>query len=328
MAEFVNLLQSEAAPTLKDAFRKCPLEMNLTDSWNRYNLLKIAKQAKKWLGIRRHQNVGLSVMDQSIFASMYGESASVLGNKAEFPGLMKRIGFSAPDSVLVKPEDNRTESQKSILDVIGSRNTYFVKPLDGINEIGAHSIEACDLTSELEQLTQPTLVQEFIPHKRCIRCIRYQDKNGKIYFAAFEYDDKTRVGQVFDNSTKDNLKNLYKLLHVQAAPANDKETNNLFLYIEEAVAALQNSLNIELPFFSCDLALREGSESIISGEKYNSEEMKTATSFIETQNFPGPWEMKHKNTSRPIATYLYLWELFIKEHGKEMIARLPTRKAA
>jgi hypothetical protein len=81
-----------------------------------------------------------------------------------------------------------------------------------------------------------------------------------------------------------------------------------------------------LPFFSCDIGLVD--ENQVNNGNYDLERMKKATSFFETQNIPALWEITSQNTSHPMNTYRKLWLLFIKEHGKEMIARLPTRKAA
>ena len=325
MAEFVNLLQSEAASKLELSFRKSPLPLGLVSA-GIAGLPRILTDAKRWLHIRTNGNVGLSEMDQKLFAQFYGEQTAVLGNKAEFPHFMRKIGFPSPLSALVQPEQDLTKTMEYIQSSLGSKTSYFLKPLDGVFQIGAHEVHQEQLQNEIKHIQEPTLVQENVPHKRWIRCIRYKDTQGYVYFAAFEYDKESTAGKFTSKATKITFTSLKRFMKNKASPANDAETSNLFHYIEDLLLVMQKELHTQIPYFSCDIGLVD--EDLVNSKKYNLEQMKLATSFFETQNFPSPWEITSQNTSHPIKTYINLWKLFIKEHGKEMLARLHSEKSS
>jgi hypothetical protein len=129
MTEFVNLLHKEARLSLTESLHHSRMNLGLY-GLALQRLPQIVNLVKDYIHIRRHKNKGLSQIDQELFRVFYGERSSILGNKAEFPDLIREVGFPSPLSILIRPGQDLHEAIKQIQGSLGTKKTYFVKPLD------------------------------------------------------------------------------------------------------------------------------------------------------------------------------------------------------
>ena len=304
---------------------------------------------------RRDNNVQTKFSDkeQYTMAILHGEHARILGDKSRFPGLVREIGYKAPDSYLIKTDEVPPhERGQAVLDYYqnpereakGDKITrLFVKPLNGawqrdLAEFDTSTEEGKDaLNAYLANVSEYTLVQEFIPHEKWLRYMRYQNKKGDVYVACFEFaEDESptskRVnipyfGRKWQYKAQGvNLNELLTSLRNTSGVLldnTDKQLNNLNEFMDEFSEALEKKLGGAVPLLSVDLGISDMQQL---GGNYDPERMKNTVAFFETQSTPQSWETKIYPIPHPVKTYIHFWKAFWQEHGKDVAARAKTLK--
>jgi hypothetical protein len=266
---------------------------------------------------------------------LHGEHARELGDKGRFPHLVREIGYTASDSVLIPastPSDQRAEIVRSHY---GGKDVprYFVKPLGGTWQRDLADFESDDpkFNEYIQNVSEDTLVQEFMPHEKVLRYMRYKDKAGKVFVAAFEFaEDESATKKDLKVPFGDKVKlpshgvniNEYAttVANLTAIPLSNThgEREHLDRFMDGFMNKLQDKLGGEVPFFSCDIGVKDMG---VLEQPYDEEAMKKGIVFFETQATPDSWEYRSHNIPKPLSTYVNLWRLFLKERGGEILQR-------
>ncbi len=344
-SEFVSVFTPEGRETLKGQSRKSIFKQ-VAGLWENRSF-----GSAVWdLYVKKFNREELSAAEQDMVEILYGTEARPLGSKIEFPHLMKELGYTAPESLLVKantPPEDRMEKVKEYFSAKGIEK-MFCKPLNSARQRNLRGLKE-DLLLDSEQfkqnidnITEDTVVQEKMSINGNIRYIRYRDTQGRIYVAAFDYKElgvdqeekwdgkrlRRRV-QIPFASKKDNKKSASgegrlamgeSMINTWALPLanNDMELGNLNRFISEATTDLEDKLGVKLPFFSCDIGVKD--PKALGGE-YDVPRLKENVVFIETQGFPNPWGGYRWADRKALRDYMRIWNLYLREHGDEILPR-------
>lgn len=300
---------------------------------------------------RRDKNIQIKFSDeeQDEMAILHGEHARILGDKSRFPGLVREMGYKAPDSYLIRTgEISPHERGQKALDYFqnpereakGNRITnLFVKPLNGtwqrdLADFDTGTEEGKDeLNAYLAKVSEYTLVQEFMPHEKCLRYMRYQNKKGDVLVACFEFaEDESPaskrmnipfVGRKIQNKAAGvNLnEQITSVINTSAIPLgnDDNQLDNLNGFMDEFSKALEKKLGGAVPVLSVDLGVSDMQQL---GGKYDPERMKNNVAFFETQSRPQHWASNRLLfMPYPVKSYIHFWKAFMHEHGNDVVAR-------
>ena len=141
------------------------------------------------------ENRTLSQAEQDIMEVLHGEYARPLGDKSKFPHLLRSIGYTAPDSIVVQNADTHTDRLAEVKAYYRNRNMehVFCKPVNGSRQRDLYdfNIDSPQLEAHIAQTTEveDMLVQEYKPHEQVLRYIRYKDESGKSFVGCFRYDE-------------------------------------------------------------------------------------------------------------------------------------------
>lgn len=290
---------------------------------------------------------GLSNSDQDAMYVLHGEHARTLGDKSRFPGLVRELGYKAPENYLLKtdktpPEDRAGEVltyyQNPARQAEGKAITLlFVKPLNGTWQRDLAAFDTTtqegkeDLKKYLAEVEEYTLIQEFMPNNGNFRYMSYRSNGGAIYTACSKFardksaDFKVKLPfigkRIHSKATGvNNNKYLETIINLASIPLdnNNNQLDNLNKFMNGFTNALEARLGGKLPLLSMDIGISDVEKL---GGKYDEEVMRENVIFFETQTLPLPWEFKQHNISHPLGTYINLWKMFLKEHGDEIIER-------
>lgn len=290
---------------------------------------------------------GRSDVDQDAMYVLHGEYAQVLGNKHAFPGLVRDLGYKAPESYLLEvdkipPEKRGEEVLNYYQNPARKANNktvtlLFVKPLNGTWQ---RDLAAFDTTTNegkeglkayLSKAEENTLIQELMPNRGNFRYMRYRTNNGKIYVACFKFfrdkskDKKVKlpfIGKRIYSRAAGATYNRYleTLINLTAVPlGNDKhQLDNLNKFMEGFMSALETRLGGQIPLLSVDIGIEDFEK--LEGN-YDEATMRKNIIFFETQTLPMSWEYRQHNIPHPIKTYINLGKMFMKEHGDGVLVR-------
>lgn len=311
-----------------------------------YLTLEILSESRRRKGITQTR---FSDTEQDVMAILHGEHARILGDKSRFPGLVRQIGYKAADSLLIRTDEILFDQRgRAALDYFQNperkvredeETRLFVKPLNGtwqrdLAEFDTSTEEGrVAFNAYLENVTEYTLVQEFIPHEKCLRYMRYQNKKGQVYVACFEFvEDESSASKrvnipffgkkIQRRSAGVNLNEaITSILNTSAIPLgnNDHQLDNLNRFMDEFSKALEAKLGDEVPLLSVDLGISDMQQL---GGNYDPERLKNAVAFFETQTSPQSWaHNRFYIVPYPVKTYRDFWKAFMQDHGKDMVAR-------
>ena len=322
-----------------------------------FNTLRFAANALRFrtlakTSIRLYQRgdaveTGLSNVDQDAMYVLHGEHARILGDKSRFPGLVRELGYKAPESYLLKTDkispDDRAEEvltyyQNPTRQTEGKAITMlFVKPLNGTWQRDLAAFDTAtqvgkeDLKKYLAKIEEYTLVQELMPNKGNFRYMRYRSNGGSIYTACSKFardksaDFKVKIPFIGERihskaSGASNNRYLETIINLASIPLdnNNNQLNNLNRFMEGFTNALEDYLGGKIPLLSVDIGI-EDLEKL--GGDYDESAMRDNVIFFETQTLPLPWEFREHNIKHPLKTYINLWKMFIIEHGEGVLAR-------
>ncbi len=288
-----------------------------------------------WVGQR-----SLSANDQDLMAVINGEHARQLGNKAEFPHLVREIGYKAPDSKLVRFEANETVKETELEQYFRNKPyRLFAKPLNGSWQRNLLGLDVGLTLQEIKDrvciMNEDYLVQEYLPTKKENewRYIRYKSTNGTTYAACFQYGHDTTerpihvpfIGAKLMSAQGISVDEVLTAAneHVPVVFSNDKgQFNRLSAFIEQFVHDLETRLGGEIPFLSMDVGLFDPT---ILDSNVSLDEMKQQIVFYETQTTPQPWQLKqHSDMPNTRESYFNLWKLMFKERSSNILSRALT----
>ena len=290
--------------------------------------------------------------EQDIMAILHGEHAKKLGDKSRFPGLVREMGYKAADSYLIRTDEiPRHERGQKALDYFQNpervtEGNYiaklFVKPLNGtwqrdLAEFDMTVEEGKDALIEyLANVHEYTLVQEFMPHEKWLRYMRYQNKNGQVYVACFEFSEdesptskrvKVPFGKVQNKPTGVSRNEYYtSIFNTSAIPLanDDNQLANLNTFMDKFSEDLETKLGGAAPLLSVDLGISDMKQL---GGNYDPERMKNAVAFFETQGTPQQWDVNRLHlwtfciNTLPVKSYRDFWKAFMQDHGKDVVVR-------
>lgn len=274
----------------------------------------------------------LAQTDQDLMGVLYGEQAIPLGDKSKFPILMRSLGYKAPDSFLITAATSPQEKVSITQQYYEQKGIdhIFCKPLNGTRQRDLKAFQINDPTfaSYLESREEDTLVQEFMAHEKVLRYIRYRNVAGRVFVACFEYmqDDPNQkrpklpfIGQRKLLASGETINEYVSSIKgTQSIPLSEADgLENINNFMAQAIDNLEKNLGVELPFFSCDLGVKE------MASLKDQQTIKDSLIFFETQTIPNPWKV---NSRSALMTYRNIWQLFLKEHSFEMIPRLQNLK--
>lgn len=318
--------------------------------------VQIFRAERDLIRLRRRENnaqTRFSDVEQDEMAILHGEHARILGDKSRFPGLVRDIGYKAPDSYLIRTDQIPPHQRGQVAldyyqnperEARGDKITrLFVKPLNGawrrdLADFDTATEEGKDaLNDYLGKVSEYTLVQEFMPHEKWLRYMRYQNKKGYVNVACFEFvEDESptskRVnipyfGRKWQYKAQGvNLNELLtSLRNTSGVPLDntDRQLNNLNGFMDEFSKALETKLGGAVPLLSVDLGIYDMQQL---GGKYDFERMKNTVAFFETQSISQSWETKIYPIPHPVKTYIHFWKAFMQEHGKDVVARAKALK--
>lgn len=303
-------------------------------------------------GLENNTQTKLSDEEQDTMAILHGEHARILGDKSRFPGLVREIGYKAADSYLVRTDEVPPHQRGQVaLDYYqnpervakGNKITrLFVKPLNGawqrdLADFDTSTEEGKDaLNAYLANVSEYTLVQEYMPHEKWLRYMRYQNKKGDVYVACFEFAEDESPTSKRVNIPLIGRKIQYKaqgvnlneaitsVINTSAIPLgnNDSQLDNLNRFMDEFSKALEKKLGGAVPLLSVDLGISNMQEL---GGKYDPERMKNNVAFFETQSRPQHWASNRLLfMPYPVKSYIHFWKAFMHEHGNDVVARAKT----
>lgn len=311
------------------------------------NLFRTGKKSLLLYQKEGRVETGISNADQDAMYVLHGDHARILGDKSRFPGLVRELGYTAPDSYLVKTDKTPPEERGD-----NALNYYqnparqkennaitllFVKPLNGTWQRNLVAFDTStnqgkkDLKDYLATVDEYTLVQELMPNQGNLRYMRYKNNGGKVYVACFKFfrdkskDKKVKlpfVGKRVRSKASGVTFNKYfeTILNLAAVPlTNDNhELDNLNKFMEGFTNILETRLGGRIPLLSVDIGISDMQK--LEG-KYDEKTMKENVIFFETQTLPISWEFKQHNIPHPLETYINMWKMFLKEYGDEILAR-------
>ncbi|MBI2028137.1 MAG: hypothetical protein HYT07_00875 [Candidatus Levybacteria bacterium] len=190
----------------------------------------------------------------------------------------------------------------------------------------------------MAKVTEDTLVQEFVPHEKWLRYMRYQNNKDHVYVACFEFtEDESPTSKrvnipYFGRKIRHRAAgvNLNELLtsvfntSVRPLSNNDNKLGNLNRFMDEFSTALEDKLGGAVSLLSVDLGVSNMEQL---GGEYDFERIKNSVAFFETQTFPQSWAHNRLLIfPYPVKTYIHFWKAFMQEHGKDMVARAITLK--
>lgn len=311
------------------------------------NLLTVARKSSHLYEKSGNIETGRSDVDQDAMYALHGDYARVLGDKSRFPGLVRELGYKAPDSYLVKTDKTLPERrgeevlnyyQNPIKQAEGNAITVlFVKPLNGTWQRDLAAFDTAnnegkgELKDYLAGVDEYTLVQELMPDQSNFRYMRYRNNSGEVYVACFRFsrdkatDKKVKlpfIGKRVRSKSSGVTYNKYfeTLLNLTSIPlSNDNsQLDNLNKFMDDFTNALETRLGGQLPLLSVDIGISDVEKL---GGEYDEEAMRKNVTFFETQTLPLPWELKQHNIPHPLKTYIDMWKLFLKEHGEGVTQR-------
>ncbi len=296
----------------------------------------------------------LSQGEQDMMEVLHGPEARPLGNKVEFPRLMRELGYQAPRGLIVKATLNDEERLAVVKEYYAGSGVenMFCKPLNGtrqrdlVGQTTGLSLESQEFRRYLSALEEDTVIQKKIPISTDIRYIRYRDRKGQNYVAAFQYEEgfsdgdkdftsrrperqKARrrirlpfMGNRINSVSGETLNEMVEsMVNMSASSLNNDQhqLSNLNHFLEDAIISLEGKIGVKLPFFSCDIGINNFES--LRGE-YNFDQLRSNISFIETQGFPHPWAGYNLSDKPALNTCLNMCMLYLREHGASMQSRV------
>lgn len=332
MSEMYSVFNPETQKLL-DNERKGEIMGKLTRS------LHIVEIGRTLGGIAKEgmENRTLSQAEQDIMEVLHGEYARPLGDKSKFPHLLRSIGYTAPDSVVVQHADMSSARLAEVKAYYHNQNIdhVFCKPVNGSRQRDLYdfSIDTPQFEAHMSQTAglEDMLVQEYKPHEQVLRYIRYKDESGKSFVGCFKYDedisqqrepyDLLLVGQRKLPGSGETVNELAtNMRDTVAIPLSDDQDqlSNLNRFMDTAIAKLELALGGPLPFFTCDIGIEHMAD--LEGD-YDEAKLKKSVIFFESQGLPNPWAGINKEDKSNLVAYINVWRLFLKEHGDDMVKR-------
>jgi len=286
----------------------------------------VAKIARRTISVRE----GLVEVDKELMFLLFGECARVLADKSVFPHIVRSMGYQSPDTMVVSVDSTREECARSVQTYfIGKEvSKLFCKPLHGTWQRGLKIINADqkEIDAYLAQISEDTVVQEYIPHETTLRYTRYQDAHGKVFAACFEFIDRNQPGgrkvriPVFGRilafpKMGVSLDGFIETeLNLFALPLSNRvqQHDNLNRFMDRFTEELEEEIGGRLPLLSVDIGIKN--MHYLEGG-YNEERMRDNMVFFETQTIPHPWRVRGEGYLRMLYRYSRLWRLFFSEHG-------------
>ena len=276
-----------------------------------------------------------SRVQQDIARVLIGEHAVPLADKSQFPHVMRELGYNAPDSMVITTDMPTTKRITTVHTYYGKKQVdhVFCKPLNGARQrdLNHFPINDPQLTTYVKSVNEDVLIQEYKPHEKTIRYIRYRDNKWTVYVACFAY-----AGDEVEEEKKYRIPIIGKRKHATSGESIDEfftsvagtyaipvendagQLDNLNQFMGGVIHNLEDKLGGSLPFFSCDIGITD--MHALAGE-YDEQTMRDNAIFFETQDIPNPWGVQIIGDRTNLKSYINMWKLFSKEHGSQMATR-------
>lgn len=272
-----------------------------------------------------------SQAQQEVYEILVGPHGRPLADKSRFPGIMRGLGFQAPESLLVTPTLPIEIRVQAIAKHFPESLDFFVKPLNGSRQRDVDMVPRAELLNEegpLSHQKEMLLVQDYMPHQLALRYIWYKDGEDNVYSACFAYtevDEEHRmqiplIGSRIISASGETVEQFVgNFLNTRVQPITNGPLKNINHFMTGVIRTLEDSVGGELPFFSCDLGVVDRQ---LLRDPYDEASMNSNLVFFETQALPNPWEIRGGQFGKNSKAYLNMWRLMFKEHGREMRVRM------